>query len=64
MLKIELWSRARLATLTFYAACAVRVTIFITGGKFCPVSIFMLLHALTLVARTYVVLPGISTVVM
>jgi len=39
-LNIEHWSRARLATLTFYAACAVRVTIFNTGGKFHPASIF------------------------
>ena len=35
VLKIEHWSHARLAT--FYAACAVHVTIFSTGG---PVSIF------------------------
>ena len=40
VLKIELWSCAHLATLTFYAACAVRVTIFSTGGKFRPVPIF------------------------
>ena len=40
-LKIEHWSRAHIATLTFYTACAVRVTIFSTGGKFHPVSIFM-----------------------
>ena len=26
---------------TFYAACAVRVTIFSAGGKFCPVAIFL-----------------------
>jgi len=31
------WSHARLATLTLYATCAVRVTIFSTGGKFRPV---------------------------
>ena len=30
----------------FYAACAVRVTIFSTGGKFCPISNFTELHAL------------------
>jgi len=37
ILKTEHWSHAR------YAACAVRVTIFSTGGefKFCPVSNFM-----------------------
>ena len=35
-LKIEHWSHARLAKLTFYAACAVRVTIFSAGGKFRP----------------------------
>jgi len=29
----------RLATLTFYAACAMCVTIFSTGVKFYPVSI-------------------------
>ena len=40
VLKIELWSRARIATLTFYAACAVPVTIFSTGGKLRPVLIF------------------------
>ena len=34
VLKIELWSRIRLATLTFYAACTVCVTILSTGGKF------------------------------
>ena len=39
VLKIEHWS-PRLATLTFYTACAVRVTIFSTGGKFHPVSMF------------------------
>ena len=50
---MEHWSRGRLATLTFYA---VRVTIFSTGGKFRPVSIFMELHALTLVARSYALL--------
>ena len=36
-----------------YAACAVRVTIFSTGGKFCLVSNFTQLHTLTLVARSY-----------
>ena len=30
-----------------YPACAVHVTIFITGGKFNPVSNFIRLHALT-----------------
>ena len=34
----------------------MRVTIFSTGGKICPVSIFTYLHALTLVARSYAVL--------
>ena len=34
-----------------YAACAVRVTIFSTGGTFRPVSNFTELHALTLAAR-------------
>ena len=33
LLKIEHWSHARLAPLTFYTACAVPVTIFSTGGK-------------------------------
>jgi len=28
-------------TAYFYTVCAVRVTIFSTGGKFCPVSNFM-----------------------
>ena len=55
-MKIEHWSRACLATLTFYAACAVHVTIFSTGGKFRPVLIFTYLHALTLVACSYVLL--------
>ena len=41
VLKIELWSRACLATLTFYTACTVRVTIFSTGGKFRPVARFL-----------------------
>ena len=45
-----------LATLTFYTACAVCVTIFSTGRKFHPVSIFTLLHALTLVACSYALL--------
>ena len=40
VLKIENWSHERLATLTFYTAYAVRVTIFSTGRKFRPVSIF------------------------
>ena len=53
VLKIEHWSRACLATLTFYAACTVHVTIFSTGGKFRPVSIFTQLHALTLVTRSW-----------
>ena len=44
------------ATLTFSAACAVHFTIFSTGGKFRPVAIFMLLHALTLVTRSYALL--------
>ena len=34
--KIEHWSHARLAMLTFYATCAVRVTIFSTGGEIPP----------------------------
>ena len=45
-----------MATLTFYAVCIVHVTIFSTGGKFRPVSIFTQLHALTLVARSYALL--------
>ena len=36
-----------------YAACAVCVTIFSTGGKFRPVSNFTELHALTLVVHSY-----------
>ena len=36
----EHWSRARIATLIFYTACTVHVTIFSIGGKFRPVSIF------------------------
>ena len=39
-----------------YAACAVCVTIFSTGGKFRPVSTFMELHTLTLAARSYALL--------
>ena len=35
---------------------AASVTIFSTGGKFQPVSNFTLLHALTLAARSYVLL--------
>ena len=31
---------SKISELIFYTACAVRVTIFSTGGKFCPVSIF------------------------
>ena len=38
------------------AACAGRVTISTTGGKFCPVSNFMLLHTHTLAACSYVLL--------
>ena len=38
------------------AACAGRVTIFSTGGKFRPVSNFTELHALTLAARSYALL--------
>ena len=38
------------------AACAGHVTIFSTGGKFRPVSNFTWLHALTLAARSYVLL--------
>ena len=56
VLKIELWSRARIATLTFIRSCAPCITIFSTGRKFRPVSIFTLLHALTLVARFYALL--------
>ena len=54
------WSHAPLATLTFYTACAVHVAIFSTGGKFCPVSIFMYLHALTLVTRSYALLKQVT----
>ena len=39
-----------------YTACAVCVTIFNTSGKFCLVSNFTELHALTLVARSYALL--------
>ena len=53
---MENWSRACLATLIFYAVCAVHVTIFSTGGKFHPVAIFMWLHALTLVTCSYALL--------
>ena len=46
-----------LATMAYaYAACAVRVTIFSTGGKFRLVSNFTDLHALTLAARSYALL--------
>ena len=38
------------------AACARHVTIFSTGSKFRPVSNFTKLHALTLAARSYVLL--------
>ena len=40
----------------FYVACAVHVTIFSTGGKFCLVSNFTKLHTLTQVACSYVLL--------
>ena len=56
VLKMELWSRVCIATITFYAVCVVHVTIFSTGGKFRPVSIFTQLHALTLVACSYALL--------
>ena len=36
LLKLEHWSRTHLATLTFYVAYAVRVTIFSTAGKIPP----------------------------
>ena len=39
-----------------YAACAACVTIFKTGSKFRPVSNFTELHALTVAARSYVLL--------
>ena len=39
-----------------YAACAVRVSIFSTGGKFRPVSNFTKLHVLTLAACSYALL--------
>ena len=45
-----------LSNINIYAACTMRVTIFSTGGKFRPFSIFMYLHVLTLVARSYVLL--------
>ena len=46
-----------LATMAYaYPACPVRVTIFSTGSKFRPVSE---LHALTLAARSYVLLAAI-----
>lgn len=39
-----------------YPACAVHVTIFITGGNFNPVSNFIRLHALTQGAIFYALL--------
>ena len=39
-----------------YTVCAVCVTIFSTGGKFCLVSNFIQLHVLTQVARSYALL--------
>ena len=39
-----------------YPGCAVHVTIFITGGKFNPVSNFIRLHALTQGAIFYALL--------
>ena len=42
-------------------ACAGRVTIFSTGGKFRLVSNFTWLHALTLAARSYVLLTQYRT---
>ena len=48
VLKIERRSRAHLATLTFYAACAVRVTIFSTRREIPPVSIFTCSYMLLL----------------
>ena len=45
----------------FYSVCAVRVTIFFrTSSKFCPVSNFTYLHALTQVACSYALLVGIT----
>ena len=44
------------------SACAVCVTIFITGSKFCPVSNFMELHALALAACSYVLLHYMSVI--
>jgi len=60
VLIIEHWSHACLTTLTkiayLYAACAVHVTIFSTGGKFHPVLNFTQLHALTQVIHFYTLL--------
>ena len=39
-----------------YAACAVHVTVFSTGSKFCPSSNFMALHTLTLATCSFVLL--------
>ena len=39
-----------------YAACTVLVTICSTGSKFCPISNFATLHALTIASRSYVLL--------
>ena len=53
MLKIE-HPVTCLTTMAYvYAACAVHVAIFITGGKFRLVSNFAELHTLTLSARSY-----------
>jgi len=65
MVRVELLSRTENRTLvmckhsTLYAACAVCVTIFSTGGKFRPVSIFTYL---ILVARSYALLSSVILV--
>jgi len=43
-----------------YATCLVCVTIFSTGGKFCPVSNFTELYALTLATCSYALLVRLS----
>ena len=48
-----------LATMAYvYTACAVRVTVFSTDGKFRLISNFVGLHVLTLAAHSYVLLCG------
>ena len=46
---MELWSRARIATLTFYAACEVHVTILVLAANS---ALFRFLHSYTLLLQS------------